>query len=234
MKRACHLTVMRDYYVCVFFRFDDFWFCTSFSSSERPFLSAKCSEGCSICEATPIQQWEWYSGQERVQRLQWVSLTTPCQINWRPTFICLLPLLHVVTAPIYGSYSGYPAICFIRTCMVWCCLCYCSALGVGDVEGFADDYAFLIGGLIDLFEASHEEMWLEWASLLQQKMVELFWDEDRGGFYSTTDTDQSILLRIKEGIVTVCELQHLGYCMYLHPAITCLTGRQLIVSGRLV
>lgn len=71
-------------------------------------------------------------------------------------------------------------------------------LGVGNVEGFADDYAFLIAGLLDLFEASQEGAWLEWAWLLQEKMVELFWDKERCGFYSTTDADQTILLRMKE------------------------------------
>lgn len=75
-----------------------------------------------------------------------------------------------------------------------------SELGVSDVGGFADDYAFLIGGLLDLFEASQEDTWLEWATLLQQKMVELFWDKKGGGFYSTTDSDHSILLRIKDGM----------------------------------
>lgn len=70
---------------------------------------------------------------------------------------------------------------------------------MGTVHGFADDYAFLIGGLLDLFEASQEQDWLEWAYQLQQKMIELFWDKDKGGFYSTTATDPSILLRIKEG-----------------------------------
>ena len=76
---------------------------------------------------------------------------------------------------------------------------FCSDLGVGVVSGFADDYAFLIGGLLDLFEASQDDAWLEWAWLLQKKMVELFWDKKNGGFYSTTDRDQSILLRLKEG-----------------------------------
>ena len=70
---------------------------------------------------------------------------------------------------------------------------------MGAVEGFADDYAFLIAGLLDLFEGCHEESWLEWAYLLQQKMTELFWDKKTGGFYSTTEMDASILLRLKEG-----------------------------------
>lgn len=75
-----------------------------------------------------------------------------------------------------------------------------SDLGVSLVDGFADDYAFLIGGLLDLYEACQEEVWLEWACLLQQKMTELFWDKKNGGFFSTTEKDTSILLRMKDGM----------------------------------
>lgn len=41
--------------------------------------------------------------------------------------------------------------------------------GRGDTEGFADDYAFLIEGLIELYEACFEEKWLKWADDLQSK-----------------------------------------------------------------
>lgn len=77
-----------------------------------------------------------------------------------------------------------------------------SGLGVSSVDGFADDYAFLIGGLLDLYEASHQEVWLEWAWNLQEKMIDLFWDRKNGGFFNTTEADSSILLRMKEG--TIC------------------------------
>jgi uncharacterized protein YyaL (SSP411 family) len=39
--------------------------------------------------------------------------------------------------------------------------------GLGNSPAFADDYAFLIGGLIDLYEATWDEKWLEWADELQ-------------------------------------------------------------------
>ncbi|KAJ3047510.1 spermatogenesis-associated protein 20, partial [Rhizophlyctis rosea] len=48
--------------------------------------------------------------------------------------------------------------------------------GAGDVEGFADDYAFLVQGLLDLYEANFEERWLEWAVELQETQDKLFWD----------------------------------------------------------
>src|SRR6266496_4142772 len=39
--------------------------------------------------------------------------------------------------------------------------------GRGEVEGFADDYAFVIQGLLDLYEASFETRWLKFALELQ-------------------------------------------------------------------
>ncbi|XP_030840425.1 spermatogenesis-associated protein 20-like [Strongylocentrotus purpuratus] len=66
------------------------------------------------------------------------------------------------------------------------------------IQGFVDDYCFLIRGLLDLYEANYDEQWIEWASQLQEKLDELLWDTENGGYFSTTDKDSSILLRLKE------------------------------------
>ena len=65
--------------------------------------------------------------------------------------------------------------------------------------GFADDYSFLIKGLLDLFEACQDQQWLQWAWQLQEKQNMLFWDEEKGGYFNCTADDPSILLRVKEG-----------------------------------
>ena len=51
------------------------------------------------------------------------------------------------------------------------------------VEGFADDYAFLIQGLLDLYEASFDVSWLKFAIELQETQDRLFLDEKRGGYF---------------------------------------------------
>ncbi|KOB74045.1 Uncharacterized protein OBRU01_09644, partial [Operophtera brumata] len=49
------------------------------------------------------------------------------------------------------------------------------------IKGFLDDYAFLIKGLLDLYEASLDARWLQWARELQTKQDELFWDQEHAG-----------------------------------------------------
>jgi Highly conserved protein containing a thioredoxin domain len=53
--------------------------------------------------------------------------------------------------------------------------------GRGVVEGFADDYAFFIQGLLDLYEASFDVGWLRYAIELQGTQDRLFFDNERGG-----------------------------------------------------
>jgi uncharacterized protein YyaL (SSP411 family) len=65
-------------------------------------------------------------------------------------------------------------------------------------DGFADDYAFLIQGLLDLYEASFDAKWLKFALQLQETQDRLFSDEKSGGYFSGTGKDASILLRMKE------------------------------------
>jgi uncharacterized protein YyaL (SSP411 family) len=70
--------------------------------------------------------------------------------------------------------------------------------GHAEIDGYAEDYAYMIFGLLDLFQADPQPMWLEWAIALQRRQDELFWDEEAGGWFSTTGHDPSVLLRMKE------------------------------------
>jgi len=70
--------------------------------------------------------------------------------------------------------------------------------GRGAAPGFAEDYAFLIQGLLDLYEASFAVRWLEWADALQTTMDRLFWDEARGGYFNSAADDPHLVLRLRE------------------------------------
>ncbi len=70
--------------------------------------------------------------------------------------------------------------------------------GHSDIEGFADDYAFVVQGLVDLYEASFDIEWLKFAMELQETQDRLFFDDKSGGYFSTSGTDTSVVLRMKD------------------------------------
>ena len=83
---------------------------------------------------------------------------------------------------------------------------------MGTVEGFADDYSFFISGLLELFHVTQDPHWVEVADRLMKKQIELFWDDRNGGFYSSSGTDPSVLLRMREGTYVVHLLMYI--CVY--------------------
>ncbi|MBY9010503.1 MAG: thioredoxin domain-containing protein [Candidatus Lokiarchaeota archaeon] len=70
--------------------------------------------------------------------------------------------------------------------------------GEADILAFLDDYAFLIWGLINLYEASFETLYLEKAIMLIEEQLKLFWDSSIGGFFFTAEDAESLLTRQKE------------------------------------
>ncbi len=70
--------------------------------------------------------------------------------------------------------------------------------GEAKFEAHLDDYAFVVAGLLDLYESDFDVQWLEWARRLTQTQLQLFWDDNAGGFFDTSGDDASILVRTKE------------------------------------
>jgi uncharacterized protein len=70
--------------------------------------------------------------------------------------------------------------------------------GRSAIEGFAEDYAYLIQGLLDLYETGFEIRWLQWAVKLQAKMDELFWDAEHGAYFNSRTDDPTVIVRLKE------------------------------------
>jgi len=70
--------------------------------------------------------------------------------------------------------------------------------GAVSIDGYAEDYAYLVWGLLELFQTTGDPAWLDWAVELQARQDALFWDEECGGWFATTGEDPSVLLRVKE------------------------------------
>ena len=70
--------------------------------------------------------------------------------------------------------------------------------GDAAIEAYAEDFAYLVFGVLELFQATGQADWLAWARTLQARQDELFGDGESGGWFSTTGADPSVLLRMKE------------------------------------
>jgi uncharacterized protein YyaL (SSP411 family) len=70
--------------------------------------------------------------------------------------------------------------------------------GEAAYPAYIDDYAFLIWGLIELYEATFELEYLQFALELNNQMIELFWDEENGGSYFYGSDSEQLFSRNKE------------------------------------
>ncbi|MCK9442359.1 MAG: AGE family epimerase/isomerase, partial [Methanothrix sp.] len=61
-----------------------------------------------------------------------------------------------------------------------------------------DDYAFLIWGLLDLYETVFDVKYLKAALELNRVTMRHFWDKDQGGFFVSADDAENLPLRRKE------------------------------------
>ncbi|MBW2070497.1 MAG: thioredoxin domain-containing protein [Deltaproteobacteria bacterium] len=70
--------------------------------------------------------------------------------------------------------------------------------GEAAYQGFADDYSFLVWGLLELYEATSEDGYLEKALALTGAMLELFWDNKGGGFLFNGKENEVLIKQTKE------------------------------------
>ncbi len=66
------------------------------------------------------------------------------------------------------------------------------------IQANANDYAFYILGLLELFRATFEPEYIQRAMVLQEQMMENFWDQENSGFYLTSKTAEQLPTRPKE------------------------------------
>jgi len=67
--------------------------------------------------------------------------------------------------------------------------------GNSSLNAHLDDYAFMIWGLLELYEANFNTSNLTAAIELANIMVEDFWNEDAGGFYLGADNAEKLIVR---------------------------------------
>jgi uncharacterized protein YyaL (SSP411 family) len=72
--------------------------------------------------------------------------------------------------------------------------------GKASIKANLDDYAFMIMGLIELYQASFEAPYLAAAKELADLMIEYFWDNEEGGFFFTPSDGEELLIRRKESL----------------------------------
>ena len=65
------------------------------------------------------------------------------------------------------------------------------------LDAYLDDYAFLIQGLIDLYESDFDEGWLREALALDAILADRFEDAGRGGFFTTARDHETLIARLK-------------------------------------
>jgi hypothetical protein len=70
--------------------------------------------------------------------------------------------------------------------------------GESAYPAYLDDYAFLTWGLMELYRSTFEVSYLEKALKMTEDMIELFWDNEQGGFYLNGNDTEQLIVRPKE------------------------------------
>jgi len=66
------------------------------------------------------------------------------------------------------------------------------------VQGYLEDYAFVIRGLINLYQATFDESWLNWAEKLVKYSLHFFYDESENLFFFNGNQTNKLIARKKE------------------------------------
>jgi uncharacterized protein len=70
--------------------------------------------------------------------------------------------------------------------------------GIAKFNAYLEDYAFLIDGLLTLYETDGQVRWFAEAVSLTDRMIDEFWDSENGGFYFTGRSHEQLIVRSKD------------------------------------
>jgi uncharacterized protein YyaL (SSP411 family) len=66
------------------------------------------------------------------------------------------------------------------------------------LNAYLEDYAYLLDGLVSLYEATFEPRWVSAALELVKVMIEQFWDNAEGGFFYTGRDHEALIARTRD------------------------------------
>jgi uncharacterized protein YyaL (SSP411 family) len=69
--------------------------------------------------------------------------------------------------------------------------------GNSKLNAYLDDYAFYVGGLLDLFAVDSKQAYLDKAIRYTDFMLRHFWDEKEGNLFFTSDDHEKLIVRTK-------------------------------------
>ena len=70
--------------------------------------------------------------------------------------------------------------------------------GEARLDAYLEDYAYLLEALLTLYEATFEVRWFDAARETADLMIELFADDERGGFFTTAHDHERLVARRKD------------------------------------
>jgi uncharacterized protein YyaL (SSP411 family) len=174
--------------------------------AEGNFLEAGRQSGKNVLHiAEPLEELAPYEGlslQELVDRLHGIrdklfearkkrvapAIDDKVLVDWNGLMIAALAKTgNVLQEPKYLEAAIKTADFILKEMFKDNVLYHRYAKGETAIEGFLDDYAFLVYGLIELYEATFAEKYLQVAADLTEIMVAKFWDNGNGGFYQTSE-----------------------------------------------
>ena len=113
--------------------------------------------------------------------------------DWNGLMIAALAKAgNVLNQPKYISAATKTADFILNQMLEGNVLYHRYAKGETAIDGFLDDYAFFMFGLIELYETTFEEKYLQAAADITKTMITKFWDDKNGGFYQTQNSEAAM------------------------------------------
>ncbi|MEO8665070.1 MAG: thioredoxin domain-containing protein [Ignavibacteria bacterium] len=138
--------------------------------------------------------------QERVKRPK-PHLDDKILTSWNGLMLSALASVHKVTGNDQYSSVAKETVNFIKANLYQKenkNLLHRYRDGEARYDGTLEDYAYLISGLTDLYEATFEFEYLEFALMLNDITIEKFYDSDNGGFFDVDRDVKDVVLKTKD------------------------------------